>query len=76
VAGGSWLVQIWWPFAHMSATDEGAALPVMRRLLHDSPRQTLTIPRHAELDKGTLKAIYRQTLRYIPEGVLQSSFLE
>jgi len=37
-------------------------------------KQTLTIPNHPELDKGTLKAIYRQALRYIPENELKIHF--
>ncbi|MEM0219985.1 MAG: type II toxin-antitoxin system HicA family toxin [Thermoproteota archaeon] len=32
----------------------------LRRLLPDGTKQTLTIPLHEELDKGTLKAIYRK----------------
>jgi len=28
----------------------------------------MAIPRHEELDKGTLRAVFRQALRYIPEG--------
>jgi len=43
----------------------------MRRILEDGTRQTLTIPLHEELDKGTLKAIFRQALRYIPEEELK-----
>ncbi len=46
----------------------------LQRLLPDGRKQTLTIPVHQELDKGTLKAIYRQALRYVPEGELQSYF--
>jgi len=30
-------------------------------------KKILTIPLHEELDKGTLRAIFRQALRYIPE---------
>lgn len=37
------------------------------RFQKDGNKQTLTIPNHAELDKGTLRAIYRQGLRYISE---------
>jgi hypothetical protein len=37
-------------------------------------RQSLTIPLHDEIDKGTLKAIFRQALRYIPEGDLHPHF--
>lgn len=36
--------------------------------------QTLTIPRHKELDKGTLKAIFKQTTRYIEEERLRPHF--
>lgn len=46
----------------------------LRRILPDGSKQTLTIPAHSELDKGTLKAIYKQAMRYIPEGELQSYF--
>ena len=37
-------------------------------------RQTLTIPQHPELDKGTVKAIYRQGMRYISEQELYPHF--
>ncbi|MSR67368.1 type II toxin-antitoxin system HicA family toxin [Candidatus Peribacteria bacterium] len=40
---------------------------VKLRRLQNGARQTLTIPLHTELDKGTLRAIYHQILRYIPE---------
>ena len=46
----------------------------LRRVLPDGLRQTLTIPAHAELDTGTLRAIYRQALRYIPESELHPHF--
>jgi predicted RNA binding protein YcfA (HicA-like mRNA interferase family) len=46
----------------------------LRRVLPDGLRQTLTIPAHAELDTGTLRAIYRQAFRYVPESELQPHF--
>ena len=46
----------------------------LRRLLPDGSRQTLTIPNHNELDPGTLRAIYRQALRYVPESELRPHF--
>jgi HicA toxin of bacterial toxin-antitoxin, len=46
----------------------------LRRILSDGAKQTLTIPAHSELDKGTLKAIYKQALRYVPEDELQPHF--
>ncbi len=39
----------------------------LRRLTAEGSRQTLTIVIHRELDRGTLRAIFRQALRYIPE---------
>ena len=46
----------------------------LKRITKNDIKQTLTIPNHQELDKGTLKAIYNQSLRYIPEGDLQKHF--
>ncbi len=46
----------------------------LRRMLSENEKQTLTIPLHKELDKGTLHAIYRQALRYIPEHDLFPNF--
>jgi predicted RNA binding protein YcfA (HicA-like mRNA interferase family) len=46
----------------------------LSRVLSDGTKQTLTIPRHKELDKGTLRAVLRQALRYIPEEQLRPHF--
>ena len=46
----------------------------LRRLHAESIQQTLTIPNHKELDRGTLVAIYRQALRYVPEMELRPHF--
>jgi len=37
-------------------------------------KQTLTIPRHSELDPGTLRAILHQASRYIPLDELLPHF--
>jgi predicted RNA binding protein YcfA (HicA-like mRNA interferase family) len=37
-------------------------------------RQTLTVPLHKKLPAGTLHAIYRQALRYLPEQDLKPWF--
>jgi len=42
----------------------------LRRVTPSGEHQTLTIPRHRELDHGTLRAIFRQAARYIPEEQL------
>ena len=46
----------------------------LRRMSPAGDRQTLTIPLHAELDAGTLRAIVRQAARYIPEAELRIHF--
>jgi predicted RNA binding protein YcfA (HicA-like mRNA interferase family) len=45
----------------------------LRRVI-DGSRQTLTIPLHAELDMGTLRAIYSQATRYIAADDLHPFF--
>ncbi len=46
----------------------------LRRATTSGERQTLTIPLHKELARGTLLAIYRQALRYIPDVDLKPGF--
>jgi predicted RNA binding protein YcfA (HicA-like mRNA interferase family) len=46
----------------------------LKRVLASGVSQTLTVPNHNELDKGTLKAIYNQATRYIPEEKLREYF--
>lgn len=46
----------------------------LRRVLVSGERQTLTIPLHKNLDPGTLHAIFRQSLRYVPEADLRPWF--
>lgn len=46
----------------------------LRRVGPSGERQTLTIPDHTELDRGTLRAIYRQSLKYIYEEKLNPCF--
>jgi len=36
--------------------------------------QNLTVPRHSEMDTGTLKAIIRQASRYISQEILDKEF--
>ncbi len=46
----------------------------LRRTSKSGKKEILTIPLHTELDRGTLKAIYRQASAYIPEGELWPLF--
>lgn len=44
------------------------------RVTNEGHRQTLTVPKHKELDVGTLQAIVRQASRYVDERVLRQRF--
>jgi len=46
------------------------------RRIKNNFKQTLTIPNHKELDKGTLKAIFRQASRYVSEEELFVHFYD
>jgi predicted RNA binding protein YcfA (HicA-like mRNA interferase family) len=46
----------------------------LRRLAADGRRETVTVAVHEPLDIGTLRAIYRQALRFIPEEGLRPLF--
>ena len=45
----------------------------LRRVINNQ-KQTITIPYHPELDAGTLRAIFHQSARYIPESELRPHF--
>ena len=46
----------------------------MRRILNDGIRQSLTLPDHKEISRGTMKAIYTQATRFVSEEDLRKSF--
>jgi predicted RNA binding protein YcfA (HicA-like mRNA interferase family) len=46
----------------------------LRRIPPVGRAQTLTVPNHKEIDRGTLHAIYRQASRLIPESKLRNQF--
>ena len=46
----------------------------LKRIVNDNIKQILTIPRHKNLDKGTIKAIYNQALMYISANDLKKYF--
>jgi predicted RNA binding protein YcfA (HicA-like mRNA interferase family) len=50
------------------------SLAKLRRVTDEHATQTLTMPLHKELDLGTIRAIYRQAARFIPEAELRTSF--
>jgi len=46
----------------------------MRRQREGKIKETLTIPFHKHLDKGTIRAIFRQACMYVPEEELRKYF--
>jgi predicted RNA binding protein YcfA (HicA-like mRNA interferase family) len=73
VLSGAEVVKILASFGFGIESQRGSHIK-LRRVTADGARQTLTIPNHRELDRGTLAGIYRQALRYIPAGELAQHF--
>jgi predicted RNA binding protein YcfA (HicA-like mRNA interferase family) len=70
---GEDLLRIFSLFGFSTHSQRGSHVK-LRRITSDGSRQTLTIVTHRDLDKGTLRAIYRQASRYIPVGELTPHF--
>ncbi|HEX9721963.1 MAG TPA: type II toxin-antitoxin system HicA family toxin [Candidatus Paceibacterota bacterium] len=75
VLSGGDTVKILKEFGFDVASQKGSHVK-LRRVLSDDIKQILTIPLHDELDKGTLRAIFRQASHYIPEEKLKPHFYE
>ena len=70
---GKDVIKIFSQFGFDIASQKGSHVK-LRRVLSKGTKQTFTVPLHKELDKGTLKAIFRQALRYVPEQELKPYF--
>jgi len=73
VLSGKQVVKVLSRFGFKVISQRGSHIK-LRRILENGTKQTLTIPLHQELDRGTLRAIYRQALKYIPEEKLKPYF--
>lgn len=60
-------------FGFQPLSQRGSHLKV-RRVLKHGETQTLTIPCHREIDRGTLHAIFRQACRFIAAAELRRDF--
>ncbi len=69
---GKDVIKIMGLFGFAQAGQRGSHVKLKRIL--DGESQTLTIPLHKELDKGTANAIFRQACRYIDESALREHF--
>ena len=68
VLSGSDVVAIFNLFGFAVASQKGSHIKLVRVV--EEKRQSLTVPNHKEIDKGTLKAIIRQACVFIPESEL------
>lgn len=73
VLSGAEVVRIMSIFGFRVASQRGSHIK-LRRIEAGRGQQTLTIPNHKELDRGTLGAIFRQAARYIPDSELRPHF--
>lgn len=73
VLSGQEVIKIFESFGFEVAGSKGSHVK-LKRVASNGFNQILTVPKHKELDKGTLKAIYNQALRYISELELRSCF--
>ncbi len=71
LSGGE-ILQILRDFGFEPLSQRGSHIKV-RRLI-DGQGQTLTVPNHREMDRGTLQAIFRQASGFIPETELRGRF--
>ena len=73
VVSGAEVLRILNQFGFVSESQRGSHVKV-RRVLPSGVRQSLTVPIHREIDRGTLMAIYRQALRFINAEELHHHF--
>ncbi|MBN8733156.1 MAG: type II toxin-antitoxin system HicA family toxin [Acidobacteria bacterium] len=67
---GDEVVAILREFGFVPVSQRGSHMK-LRRVVGQGQTQSLTVPRHRELDRGTLQALFRQACRFIPEEELR-----
>jgi len=72
ILSGKDIIEILEDFGFLVIGQKGSYIKLCR--YENDHKQTLTVPNHFELDKGTIKAIYNQALRYISENDLREFF--
>jgi predicted RNA binding protein YcfA (HicA-like mRNA interferase family) len=74
VLSGDELIKIFQILGFEIVNQRGSHIKITRMV--NGVKQTLVIPNHKEMDKGTLKAIYRQASKYISEIKLKNYFYD
>ena len=67
---GTEVIAILGEFGFRPVSQRGSHLK-LRRIVDHGSAQTLTVPNHKEIDRGTLQAIFRQASRFTPETELR-----
>ncbi len=70
---GEDVIKIFENFGFLVVAQKGSHVK-LKRFIDSNIKQTLTIPNHKELDKGTVMAIYNQAMRYVSESKLREYF--
>lgn len=73
VLSGPDVIRIFERFGFFLDNQKGSHVKLKRTSL-DGRKQTLTIPKHDELDRGTLGSIFNQASRFLPENELREHF--
>ena len=73
VLSGKDIVRIFELFDFIVFDQRGSHIKI-RRVLKDGSRQTLTVPNHKELDRGTLVSLFKQGGRHISQVELHPYF--
>jgi predicted RNA binding protein YcfA (HicA-like mRNA interferase family) len=73
ILSGEDVIKIFESFNFSIISQKGSHVK-LKRIVNNDFKQTLTIPNHKKLDRGTIKAIYNQALRYITEKELRKHF--
>ena len=72
VLSGRDVLKILQEFGFQSFAQRGSHIKLRR--MDNGRAQILTVPNHAEIDRGTLQAIFRQACRFIPDFELRARF--
>ena len=72
VLSGEDVIKILESFNFVVIAQKGSHVKLRRKV--NKNNQTLTIPNHKELDRGTLRAIFNQASKYISGSELTSYF--
>jgi len=72
ILSGQEIIKILQSFGFFIVGQKGSHIKLKR--VASSENQTLTIPNHRDLDKGTVRAIYNQAARFISQDELRKNF--